>query len=58
MNAIVFADDLMIWGCKEKEVQEQLNACEEVVEEYNMKSNIIKCEYMITTRELYNLLRS
>lgn len=40
-KAIVFAVDLMIWGCK-KRVYMQLNVWEETGREYDMKFNIKK----------------
>ena len=51
MKAMVFADDLMVWGNKEEEIQEQLKAWEETVGEYGWKFNISKCEILLTTRK-------
>ena len=33
MKAMVFADDLMVWGNKDEDTQEQLDAWEELVEQ-------------------------
>lgn len=44
IKAIMFAD-LIIFGHKEEGMQDQLNTWEEIVREYNIKSNIKKCEY-------------
>ena len=40
MKAMVFADDLMVWGNKDEDIQEQLDAWEEIVEQYGMKFNV------------------
>ena len=50
MRAMVFADDVMMWGNTEAEVQERLNVWIEVVEQYSLKFNAQKCEMMVTTR--------
>lgn len=49
MRAMMFADDLMVWGNKE-EIQEQLDAWKETVGEYRLKFNICKCDFMVTSR--------
>lgn len=51
MKTMVFADDLMVWGNKEEEIQEQLEAWEGMVGEYGLKFNTSKCEILITTRK-------
>lgn len=51
MKAMVFADDVMVWGNEENEVQERLRVWEEVVEQFGLKFNAKKCEVMVTTRK-------
>ena len=50
MKAMLFADDLMIWGNKEEEVQEQLDVWERIAQDYGMKFSTNKSEMIITSR--------
>lgn len=51
MKVMAFADDLMLWGSREEEVQVQLDAWIEEGTHYGMKFNAKKSEYMVTTRD-------
>ena len=51
MKVMAFADDLMIWGNEEEEVQRQLDVWVEISGLYGMKFNANKSEYMVTTRK-------
>lgn len=50
MEAGVFADDIIVWANQEGEVQQRLNAWQEVVAQYGMNFNTNKCAIMVTTR--------
>jgi exonuclease III len=51
MKAMLFADDLMIWGENERMVQEQLDLWSSTVEKYGLKFKAEKSEVVVMTRK-------
>ena len=50
MKTMLFADDIVIWGDNEKEVQEQVSAWNQGIEDFGMKVNVAKSKTIIMKR--------
>lgn len=50
-NALLFADDIVIWGEDEMEVQEQVNVWNQEIEKYGMKISVGKSKTVVVTRD-------
>jgi retron-type reverse transcriptase len=55
ISECAFADDLVVFGSTEKELQENLNTWNKVLQEQQMKINIAKTKIMVITKDEKNV---